>query len=389
MEIDLNLNLIECIQGKNPCFLSDRRITGLVAPLAHDIGCFATHAGRFVECPEFLEEKGKYENKYKNWWNKITCRKMVHGFCGQDANEKWLVAVTLPFDVAAWGCAGGDKGSYNYPATKSSPKQFAHIQIETNQDDKKSREFYENAMDYLAKFFAWTIQQGICSDDLSLVTCHREAHQLGFGGNHSDIWDWAAKFGETTKTYMPSFRARVKKFLDAGTIVAHWRYGSHMNSCKQSTRYSPTARYLQICLNRLGYTCEVDGLLWNETVGQLKKFQADHFLVVDGNCAALTWTTIMTALNQVNPDVPAVEIPPIVLPEAPAIQHYTGTVKTAHDGYISLWKTVLKVGRVIKIPDGQVVEITSDCISGAMAPARYGIYTGYVDTKYLIDIQNI
>jgi hypothetical protein len=371
------LKIIEAIQGKNPCFLKDRRITGLVAPLAHDIGCFATHAGRFVECPEFLEEKGKYENKSKNWWNKITVRKMVHGFIGLDADEKWVVAITLPFDIACWGCAGGKYGSYNYPPTKSAPKQFAHIQIETCQDNKKSREFYENAMNTLAEFYAWTIQQGICSDDLSLITCHREAHQLGFAGNHSDIWDWAAKFGETQKSYMPSFRDRVKKYLDAGEVQVEWYYGSHMNTCKKSTKYSPTVRYLQTCLNRLGYVCEVDGLLWNETLGKLNEFKKKWFLPDDGICDSVTWSSIMSAMNGKFPVKPEPE------------KTYTGEIKTSKGNGVSLWKNVGLSSRVCKVPEGATVEVTGDCIKGTSAPAKYTGYNGYIDTKYLINIKNI
>ena len=373
MDIDLKLDLIECIQGRNPCFLKDRRITGLVAPLAHDIGCYATHAGRFVECPEFLEEKGKYVNSYRNWWNKITCRKMVHGFAGMDANNKWVVAITLPFDTAAWGCAGGERGSYNYPPTAAAPNQFAHIQIECCQDDKKSKEFYETAMDVMAKFYAWTIQQGICSSNLDLITCHREAHVLGFAGNHGDLWDWAAKFGETQKTYMPSFRARVKKFLDAGDVQVTWRYGSHMNTCKQSTRYSPTVRYLQSCLNSLGYTCETDGLLWDETLTQLKSFQRNWYLKDDGICNAATWAALMAAKNGKQPAPP------------PPVQHYTGLVKTGKGNGVSLWKSTSQSGRVCKIAELETVEVTSDCLKGTLAPAKYGIYNGYVDTRYLVN----
>lgn len=45
--------------------------------------------------------------------------------------------------------------------------------------------------------------------------------------------------------------------------------------------------------------------------------------------------------------------------------------------------------RVCKIVDGQQVEVTADCISGTMAPAKYGVYNGYVDTQYLINRVNI
>lgn len=159
-----------------------------------------------------------------------------------------------------------------------------------------------------------------------------------------------------------------------------------MNTCKQSTRYSPTVRYLQMKLNQLSYICDVDGLLWNQTVAQLKRFQSDWGLAVDGNCNANTWSAIMDALNKKQPSVSPVEP---VITETPTVQHYKGIVKTNHDGYISLWKTTLKTGRVCKVKDGEYVEITSDCISGTLAPAKFGDFNGYADTKYIVNRANL
>jgi hypothetical protein len=70
-------------------------------------------------------------------------------------------------------------------------------------------------------------------------------------------------------------------------------------------------------------------------------------------------------------------------------QHYFGTVKTKYSGYVSLWRTIFKTSQVCKILDGEVVEVTDKNMSGTLAPAKFGIYNGYVDTKYLTNIVNI
>lgn len=366
--------MVEAIEGFNPCFTANRRITRKPGGLAHDAGCYATHLGRFVDAPNFLEKKGLYENKGKNHWNHIYVRKLTHYFAGLDAYGNWVVARTLLPDTACWGCAGGSKGSYNYDPQ-------AKLQCECCQDDKKSWDFYNDAMNTMAKLFAWQIQTGEIANDLSQITCHREAHQLGYAGNHSDIWDWCQKFGETQGNYMVHFRERVQKYLDAGLIQVEWHYDSHMPTCKKRTWYSATARYMQICLNRLGYPCTVDGLFWNETLTQFTAFQKAWGLTKEGVCDAVGWATLMKALNGEQPPNPNAEEPTPM----PIGTHYTGTVETKRDGKISLWKTPLKVGRVCYVLDGQTVEVTSDFIKGTLSPAKFGVYDGYVDTQYLVN----
>lgn len=457
------LTIIEAIQGKNRCFTTGRFISGLCAPLVHDTGANNPHAGRYVECPDFLEGIN-YKNSYKNYWNFPTLSKMVHAFIGIDSNGKIVIAQSLPLEFCCWGCGGGKNGSYNYPAKKSAPKQFAHVQFEICEDNKRDKNYYEQAMDTAAEYCAWLIQNGYCSTDVGLVICHRDAARAGFGSNHGDILDWASVQGETDKTYMNSFRERVRKYLALGQVQVEWHYGSSMYTCKQSTRYNSSAWYLQKCLNKLGYTCEMDGLLWNETLSQLKAFQRKWSIEDDGVCGSVTWKALMSALNGEDPpkqqtvqhyrgivktsnsgyvslfkDVEktekivkiydgktvevvgnnesgttmakaiyekysgyvdtqyitdrvyiydeVVETPPTE--EVVPVQHYTATVQTKFTGYVSLWKTVLKTSRVCTVKDGETVEVTSDNIKGALAPAKYGVYNGYVDTSYLINKKDV
>lgn len=363
------ITILEAIHGKNPCFRRARLITGKRKQLIHDTAANEPHAGRFTDASKWLEEKGYWVRKYNNHWNKITCRKEVHGFGGLDARGNFLIAQHLPFDFAAWGCAG----KFNYDPV-------ARIQVETCEDNKKNAEYYNLAMENVAAFFAWLIQQGICDCTAADVVDHRTAHKMGGANNHGDIWDWASAQGENYKDYMNNFRARVQRYLDRGPVEVEWHYSTAgMPVCKQSKRYNPVARYLQTCLNRLGYACEVDGLLWNETITQLKKFQSDWYLTTDGVCSLKTWESLETAMNG---GEPIVVVPPVV-------QHYTGTVKTSKGNGVSLWKNTRRSGRVCRVSESATVEVTSDCIAGTMAPAKYGAYNGYVDTQYLINRKNV
>jgi len=366
--------IYQTIHGKNPCYKSDRRISGSIGELIHDTASNETHVARYTDASKWLEEKGYFVRKYNNHWNKITVRKEVHFFGGMNArSDQFVFAQHLLLDMACWGCAG----SYN-------KNPLARIQCETCQDGKKDKEYYELAMENVAALFAWLIQTGVCNRPVSDIVDHRTAHKMGGANNHGDIWDWCSAQGESYKTYMDGFRARVQRYLDRGPVVVEWHYSTAgMPACQQSKRYNPVARYMQICLNRLGYTCEVDGLLWNETIVQLKKFQAEWNLLTDGVCGLETWSAIEDAMNGGKPAVVV----------APIVQHYTGTVKTSKGKGISLWKSPNQVGRRCKVPDGATVEVTSDCITGiarkTMAPAKYGVYNGYVDTQYLVNRADI
>lgn len=363
------ITILEAIHGNNPCFKRAHLILGKRTPFIHDTGANEPHAGRYTDASAWLEEQGYWTRRFTNHWNRPTVMKEVHAFGGLDARGNFVIAQHLPFDYSAWGCAG----KFNYDP-------MAHIQIETCEDGKKDKAYYELAMENVAAFFAWLIQQGICENDVSSIVDHRTAHRLGGANNHGDIWDWASVQGEKPGTYMAGFRARVQRYLDRGPVEVVWHYSTAgMPVCKMRTWYNPVARQLQVCLNRIGYTCETDGLLWHETLVQLKKFQADWNLTNDGVCTRETWAALEQAMNGGVPEIVVV----------PVVQHYTGTVKTSKGKGISLWKNVSLSGRVCKVPDGATVEVTSDCINGTLAPAKFGAYNGYVDTAYLVNRVNL
>jgi hypothetical protein len=263
------------------------------------------------------------------------------------------------------------------------------------EENKKNLGYYERDMDTAAKYIAWLMQTGHISNDINLVTCHREAHQLGFANNHGDILDWCVQFGDSAKNYMVNFRKRIQAHLDMGPINVTMRYGSVMNTCKQSTKYSTTARYMQVCLNHLGYTCDTDGLFMNETVSALKKFQGDHGIETTGICDQSTWAALMKARNDkvAGVSIPAEPSVPVVTPPSTDItgQHYYGTVKTQHQGWITMRKNIHQLlPRVCKIPDGELVEVTANCVSGTtIASSKWGKYCGYVDTQYLVNRTNV
>lgn len=140
-------------------------------------------------------------NKYGNDWNKPTAKKCVHAFIGQDKDGMIRTYNVLPWVYKCWGCGGGSKGSYNN----------THIQFEICDDGYKKgkgseeyfRRVYQEAVElcaYLCKLF---------SLDVSAIVCHKEAHNLGYASDHSDVLVWFGKYG----TNMDDFRADVDDLI--------------------------------------------------------------------------------------------------------------------------------------------------------------------------------
>lgn len=57
-------------------------------------------------------------------------------------------------------------------------------------------------------------------------------------------------------------------------------------------------RLLQTTLNEIGYgPIDVDGWFYNQTAAAVRRFQTDHFLVVDGVVGAATWEALTDATS--------------------------------------------------------------------------------------------
>ena len=204
----------------------------------------------------------------------------------------------------------------------------------------------------------------------AMIQTHCELHALGIANNHADVKHWWGKKGTSWEPYtMDRLRAEVS--AETGIPI---RY------CTEIKRgyVGDAAKLVQKVLSSLGYEVPVDGTYGYKTANSMKAYQKDNKLPVNGVCGPAVWDKIYADINK--------PVVPIDLTQ----QHYIGTVKTKRSGNIGLCKTTSKTSTcVCKIVDGQQVEVTADCISGTMAPAKYGKYTGYVDTQYLVNRVNI
>ncbi len=138
-------------------------------------------------------------NRNGNSWNNPGIEACVNAFIGKVDDGRIAVYQTLPWEYRPWGVGGGSKGSYNDCAIQFEICEDGH------KDESYARECYEQA----AQFCAYLCDK--YSIPVSGIVSHHEAHQAGYGSDHTDPDNWWPKFGLT----MDGLRKRVHEILDA------------------------------------------------------------------------------------------------------------------------------------------------------------------------------
>ena len=169
-----------CILTKNDCHKANR----FIAPkgiILHSTGANNPTLKRYVQPDDGILGL----NKYNNDWNRPGINKCVHAFIGQDKNGKVRVYQTLPWNMRAWGCGSGPKGSYNN----------THIQIEMCEDNLRDREYF---MEVINKAIDLCVM--LCHDyniPVTNIISHKEAHKAGYASDHVDCDNWLGILGYT------------------------------------------------------------------------------------------------------------------------------------------------------------------------------------------------
>lgn len=196
------MEIIKAYQTKNPAYTGNRAIKP-VGILVHSTGANNPNCKRYVDAEAQLGR-----NQYGNHWNTASATKCVHAFIGYDKDKRVVVANTLPYDRACWGCGSGKNGSYNR-------NPVAHIQFEICESSATDSTYYWQAIAVAEEYCAHLCKQYGWGADK--ITSHVEAHKAGYASNHGDPVSWMKNFGDN----MDKFRARVAARLkgDAPVVV--------------------------------------------------------------------------------------------------------------------------------------------------------------------------
>lgn len=133
---------------------------------------------------------------YKRW-NRGSSTVALHAVVGRVTDGSIGTYHLMPWDVQAWGCGSGNKGSYN----------ASRIQFEICEDALTDKAYYTAVMQEAVKLCAYLC--GLYKLPVESIVSHAEAHKLGYASNHADCDHWLKRFGNT----MDDFRRWVKEAM--------------------------------------------------------------------------------------------------------------------------------------------------------------------------------
>lgn len=194
-----NIKIVEELATQNPCYKAGAKITPKGGML-HSVGCPQPDPLVFI----------------KNW-KSSSATVCVHAVVGKEAVYYQL----LPWDMKAWHCGSGSKGSGNNSLVSIEMTEPASIKytsganwIEIGDGSNTKAHVlatYANAV----QFFAYICNQyGFDPIDSNVLMSHHEGHVRGIASNHGDVEHIWNKFGLT----MDQFRKDVKMAMSGDTV---------------------------------------------------------------------------------------------------------------------------------------------------------------------------
>ena len=188
------MEINKCLLINNSCFKKASKMVpkGIVV---HSTGANNPYLKRYVQPDDGILGK----NQYNNDWNRSGLNACVNAFIGKDKNGIVRCYQTLPFDYMPWGCASGNKGSYNY----------THIQFEICEDALKDEKYFNEAFGVAIELCAYLCDKYNLSVD-SIVS-HHEAHLKGYASNHGDCDHWLKKFNKNMDWFRNEVKAKLEK----------------------------------------------------------------------------------------------------------------------------------------------------------------------------------
>lgn len=171
--------------------------------MIHSTGCDNPNLKRYVQPDNGLIGF----NEYGNHWNQRMPdgqKKCVHGFIGKLKDGKVEYIKTLPYNICAWGCGSGVKGSFNNHA----------IQIEVCEGG--SSDYFEAVKCSLLSILPSLMDE--FNIPVENVIGHQEGFLLGMASNHGDPDSYFKRFNYSIKKLRDDLRGlksmTYEKFLE-------------------------------------------------------------------------------------------------------------------------------------------------------------------------------
>lgn len=209
--------------------------------LWHSTGCDNPYLRRYVQPSDNAADRQKWLDKLGcntagTDWNHMSVQAGVHAWIGKLADGTVTAVQAGSWDLMAWGCGNGTRGSCNN----------GWIQFEICEDGLDDPDYfnavYAEAVEltaYLCKTYDIDPTESLqfCGVTVPTIIDHRTSHTLGLGTNHGDVHHWFSRYGKT----MQDVRDDVKKLLEEDEMT-----GQEINA-KLTEYYNtqPTSAYAE------------------------------------------------------------------------------------------------------------------------------------------------
>lgn len=194
---------IVCMMSQSTCYKSTTtmKIKGV---LWHTTGANNPSLKRYIQPDDDAANRDELikligKNAYNNDWNHITRSAGLNAWIGKLADGSVASVQTMPWDFRPMGCASGVNGSCN----------DGWIQFEICEDALTNESYfnavYQEACEltaYLCKEYDIDPKGTVVVNNVTVPTilCHADAHKLGLGSNHADVYHWFNKYNKNMET---------------------------------------------------------------------------------------------------------------------------------------------------------------------------------------------
>lgn len=221
------MNLIKCFQTQSNWYQNAVRDAMPVGILWHDTGAGNPNLKRYVQPSDDAPDRDEMlaligKNIYHNDWNhEKDLQKGVNAWIGKLSDGSIGTIQAGEWDIHAWGCGNGSKGSCNGYVFENGARTWVKptwIQFEICDDGYKDEAYFKKVYQEAVEFTAYicklyninpygTVE--FAGVSVPTILCHADSHTLALGSNHGDVLEWFKKFGYS----MEDVRNDVAKLL--------------------------------------------------------------------------------------------------------------------------------------------------------------------------------
>lgn len=184
------MKIVESYATKNRCYTNGTKIK-IKGIMLHSVGCPQPKATVFV-----------------GNWNNSAAKTCVHAVLG----EEGIIYQLLPWNVKAWHCGSGSRGSGNnthisVEMTEPPTIQYTGGSGFTDKNPTQTKQFVQATYKHAVELFAYLCKQyGLNPLQDGVIISHSEGCRRGIASNHGDVEHIWNKFGIS----MDQFRSDVK-----------------------------------------------------------------------------------------------------------------------------------------------------------------------------------